>query len=312
MITKHNTPVYQISWLNYAESGTIGTFYEPESLEELTELCRSLYGEGKEFLVIGHTSNIYFLPSYSVDIVVSTRRVREIAIAEDYIEAACGVSVRHLAKSMVEEGIKGFEGLIDLPGTVAASVYGNASSYGCSINDLLISLRVLRPDGKEEVLAPSDLKLSKRSSSFKRGERDGIILSVKLRKEQGDVEGLKAKAEANHAKRMASQPPAQNNLGSIYRDRSELTVVGRIVNYISSLYTVFARFGCKDKKELQKKKMAFNLRLLRAKDLIPYVYNWNRYIWSDKDAHSLFWKFHQRHQVMYKNSDFEIEIKGTK
>ena len=62
MIVKKNIPIYSVSWLNHVEGGMIDTFYEPENKEELIELCRSLYKENKSFDLIGHTSNIYFLP----------------------------------------------------------------------------------------------------------------------------------------------------------------------------------------------------------------------------------------------------------
>ena len=49
-----------------------------------------------------------------------------------------------------------------------------------------------------------------------------------------------------------------------------------------------------------------------AKELIPYVYGWNRYIWKDDKSHELFWKYHKIHKKLFKESKFEIEIKGTK
>ena len=176
MITKHNVPIYSICWLNHAEGGMIGTFYEPETKWELIDLCQSLYKEGKRFDLIGYTSNRYFLPSYNSEVMVSTRKVRNVHYSEDLIIADCGVSVSTLARKMVNEGVKGFEGLIDLPGTVAASVYGNASCYNCSVNALLDSFELLRPDGGIVWMKPEDLKLSKRSSAMKRGEWGGNSL----------------------------------------------------------------------------------------------------------------------------------------
>ena len=114
MKVRNNIPVYKISWLRYADGGTIGTYYEPENREELLNLCKHLYKEGKTFDIIGHTSNIYFLPSYSVDILVSTRKVNETIEDEDYIIADCGVSVSSLARQMVKKGIKGFAGKIGM------------------------------------------------------------------------------------------------------------------------------------------------------------------------------------------------------
>ena len=201
MIKKEQIPIYQISWLNYAEGGMIGTFYEPENKDELVEICRKLYANDKAFDIIGHTSNIYFLPSYNVDVMVSTRKVRNYKEETDCIIVDCGVSVKSLARKMVDSGILGFEGLIDLPGTVAASIFGNASCYGCSINEQLISFEVLRPDGSIVTLTKEDLRLARRSSSFKRGEQQGVILSAKLKREFGDRKTILAKAEANHRKR---------------------------------------------------------------------------------------------------------------
>ena len=173
MIIRKNVPIYDICWLNHTKGGTIGIYYEPENIDELKNICFSLFQAGKHFDLIGHTSNIYFLPDYSVDYMVSTRKCNSFAECEDVIVCDCGVSVMKLARQMVDKGIKGFDGLIDLPGTVAASIYGNASSYGCSINDLLLSCELLQPDGKIVTIQPKDLRLSKRSTALKRGELRG-------------------------------------------------------------------------------------------------------------------------------------------
>lgn len=173
MIIRYNVPIYSICWLNHARGGIIGTYYEPENKDELIRLCQKLYAEEKLFDIIGHTSNIYYLPSYSVDIMVSTRKVRNYVIGEDFIECDCGVSVRNLARRMVEDVVEGFEGLVDLPGTVASSVYNNASCFHCSINSLLLSFDLLCPEGIVRTLYCRDLKLTQRSSSLKRRELGG-------------------------------------------------------------------------------------------------------------------------------------------
>ena len=312
MIAKREIPISKISWLNYSQSGIIGVFYEPENKQELVDLCRSLYKEGKQFDLIGHTSNIYFLPNYSVDIMVSTRKVRNFVESTDFIIADCGVSVRSLSLKMVDEGVKGFEGLIDLPGTVAASVYGNASCYGCSINSLMESFELLLPNGEVKMLSTVDLGLSKRSSALKRGELQGVILSVKIRKELGDKNEIKKKAEQNHIKRRLTQPPAQNNLGSIYRSSSRMTIIGYFLKAAVTLYGMAGRLMWRDKNDLAKHKKSFMLGLIGAKDLIPYFYSWNRFIWKDSEAHPLFWKFHKKHQLLFRESNFEIEIKGQR
>lgn len=309
MIIRNNISVYDICWLNHARGGMIGTFYEPENLDELRNICLTLYLEGKDFDLIGHTSNIYFLPDYSVANMVSTRKCNNIVEETDYIVCDCGVSVTKLSRQMVDKGIKGFEGLIDLPGTVGAAVYGNASCYRCSINSLLISFDLLKPDGGIETLYPDVLKLSKRSSSLKRNELKGIILSVKLRKEQGNAILLKDIAEKNHHLRKASQPSPEDNLGSVYANKNTKTPVGYIVNGIAKSVGLLYGLTGKNEKQIKGKQKEIVLSLLQARDLLPYVYGWNRYIWKDELAHTLFWKFDRIHRLLYKDNKFEIEIK---
>lgn len=309
MITRNNIPVYDICWLNHAQGGMIGTFYEPENIDELTNICSSLYQEGKDFDLIGHTSNIYFMPDYSVANMVSTRKCNNMAEEADSIMCDCGVSVAKLARQMVEKGVKGFEGLIDLPGTVGAAIYGNASCYGCSINSLLISFDLLKPDGNIETIYPDVLRLSTRSSSLKREELNGIILSVRLRKEQGDAIMLKKLAEKNHQSRIVSQPSPKDNLGSIYASKQKKTLIGIIVIGIAKFCGIRYVLAGKNKEQVRYKQKEIVLILLQARDLLPYVYGWNRYIWKDKLSHTLFWKFDKIHRLLYKDNEFEIEIK---
>lgn len=303
-------PIYSICWLNHAEGGVIGTFYEPENKEELTVLCRNLYKEGKKFDLIGYTSNIYFLPNYNANIIVSTRKVRDYKVYDSYIVADCGVSVRKLSWLMVDSGVKGFEGLVDLPGTVGASVYGNASCYGCSINYLLESFELLRPDGETMVMNASELNISRRSTALKRGDLSGVILSVRLRKTKEDVALLKSLAAKNHQRRKATQPSPNDNLGSIYSVSQGWSMKSILPRVLANCYCAFLLLVGKKRNELTQYKKNCILTLLGAKELKPYVYGWNRYIWKDERAHDLFWKFHQIHKLMFKKSVFEIEIKG--
>jgi len=309
MIIRNNVPIYDICWLNYAKGGIIGTLYEPQNIEELCDICSTLNRERKRFDLIGHTSNIYFHPDYSVDAMVSTRKCKHHTLTENVIECDCGVPVAKLARKMVDEGVKGFEGLIDLPGTVGAAVYGNASCYGCSINSLLLSFDLLKPDGSIETMYPNELKLTKRSSSLKRNELKGIILSVKLKKEQGDVILLKSLAEKNHHLRKVFQPSPKDNLGSIYASKQKKTAFGFIVLGIAKFFGLIYGLTGKNFKQVRDKQKEIVLSLLQARDLLPYVYGWNRYIWKDELAHTLFWKFDKIHRRLYKDNEFEIEIK---
>ena len=310
MLIRENISVYDICWLSYAKGGIVKKFYEPENKEELATLCRKLYKNNEEFLIIGHTSNIYFTPNYHTNIIVSTRKVKEVEILDDAIIVDCGVSVKKLSRRMVDMGINGFSGLIDLPGTVGAAVYGNASCFSCSITSLLTSAELLQPNGNIVELKPDDFKFLNRSSALKRGELGGVLLSLTLIKEKGDVKLIKARAEETHKLRKMNQPAPQGTLGSIFADEGKPTSINRIITCVTKLYElVLTIIGCKD---VQTKRKHLMFTLLNATDVEPYVHHWDCYHWSDEQSHVLFWKYVNLHKRMFTKSDFEIEIKKNK
>lgn len=305
MKTTSDISIGKISWLHHG--GKVSKYFEPQNVLELINIVNELNKYQCRFDLIGHTSNTYFKSSYNVEAMVSTRLVNSYIEREDSIICDCGVSVRQLSRRMVNEGIKGFEGLIDLPGTVAASVYGNASCFGCSINKLLLSYDFLLEDGSIVNLKSDSLQLSHRSSALKRGELKGVILRVYLKKEKGDKEKTQSLAASYTEKRRQTQPGPANNLGSIFVTGSP-TILCYVVKIVSKIILCFSNE--KDPFRLLSKRVALMLRLLRHEDLLPYLsYGLNRYIWKDETAHVLFERYSKLYRRLYRNSEFEIEIK---
>lgn len=70
MKVQNDINTYKISWLNYCEGGRIRSFYEPESKTEFVNLVRSFQKTNTRFFVVGHTSNIYFTPTFSCDVCI--------------------------------------------------------------------------------------------------------------------------------------------------------------------------------------------------------------------------------------------------
>jgi len=314
MEIKNNIDVYNISWLNHVEnSGKIETLYIPQNRLELLDICKEFFANHIKFELIGHTSNIYFLPEFSCKYMVSTRNVKSMSWQEDYVDVDCGVSVRFIANEMINRGFSGFEGLIDLPGTVGAAVYGNAGCYNCSIMNMMISCECLMGDGTIKTLYKDDLKVKTRSTALKRNEFKAVILSVRLMLIKANVDELKALADKYRMHRKRTQPGPNDNLGSIYSSPIERpTIIGYLIIAIAKIYaflvSVFTN-NINNKKDIQKKCI---FQILRANNLKQYLFgnNWNRFIWKDERAHEMFWKFHKLHKLMFKDNKFEIEIKG--
>lgn len=305
----HNVSPQQVSWVKsnkeaFEKSGsTIENVYYPETIDDLTELVGSFYRTQKKFSLIGYSSNTLFLPSFAESNLICTKRLDNYSETDFCIECECGVNVSKLSKEMVQKGVKGFEGLTDLPGTIAAAVYGNCGCRGCSINELVSSFDLITPEGKIETLTTDNLNLQYRSSSLKRNELKGIITKIRLRKIFGNANELIQIADKNHQHRKKMQPSAANNLGTTFNGGSKTTLKGFLLKKIERIIGVITR--TKDSRITYPKL----LKLIGKEKFIPYVYYWNRYMFLDPKSHLLFPEYIDFVKSLYKDARLEIEIK---
>lgn len=307
MKIKNNVPLSKVSWLSnsYDGIGCVRNFFLPENLDELFELIIRFYENKERYLIAGHTSNMYFMPDYICDNMISTKLLDKYSVCGNMLICECGVKVSTLAKKLVDQGFSGFEGLVDLPGTIGGGLYGNAGCYSCHVADNLVKVDILNCSGKMITLSKEDLHYSVRSSIFKRKEMHGIIIRAYFKLEKGNNEQLKRIAAKNHEDRKKTQPGPAHNLGSIYA-QEEPTSLFYLVRALSHLYGIAIR--AMGKNDIETKRKNFELVLMGGQKLIPYVDSWNRFIWKDKHAHEMFWKYDTIHSKLFKNSKFEIEI----
>ncbi len=304
-----NISAQQISWVksnkDILESvAGIDNLYYPDSMEELIELIRQLNQSHGRYAIIGYSSNTLFLPSFKMDNVVCTKHLQHYDENEKYIICDCGVNISQLSAKMVNQGYVGFEGLLDLPGTIAAAVYGNCGCQGCSVNALVDHITVLLPSNEIVTLTIDDLHLSERSSALKRGEKEGVVLQVWLKKIVGDANQLKAKAEQCHQIRKLEQPSAENNLGTTFLGMHKPTSKGKLYELL--LKAIIHISSKKDPRSTYK----HLLFITGNKKFIPYVYYKNRYLFKDAESHIIFPEYQKFLESLYTDVSLEIEIRS--
>lgn len=302
----------QKTWIK--TGGTCGCWIIPRNTAQLTKVCRYLYQEKMEFEVVGQTSNIFFHSTCNPAVVVCTTRVNDYAVVPDAspsepttVTCGCGTNVMRLSKDLLEQGYAGVCGLISLPGTVASAVVGNAGCFKCSITALLQSLDCLLPDGTVKTYSRDELRLNQRSSAFKRGELEGVILSVRLRLEKAaDVEEEKRKAERSTQWRKRNQEGPAKNLGSTFA----VLKMRKNLRNITAFCTAY--IGSKLKigsfRRLLKRGL---LRLYGYQMLNAYVSNKNvnTFVWRDEQAEQMFPVYKKMMNKIYNHATLEIEEK---
>lgn len=304
----HDISAQGVSWVKSnkealeSSASAISNLYYPESVYELTDLLRKLTVGGEVYEMIGHSSNTLFLPSYHIEHLICTREVSSWHETDSEIICDCGVNVANLSKEMIKAGYMGFEGLSDLPGTIAGAVYGNSGCRHCSVNELVTDIELFTADGIRHV-STEDLRLSYRSSALKRQELKGVILRVRLRKNYGDACKLMEIASKNHEHRKMYQPSGANNLGTTFNGGHCPTIKGRLLRLFEKCIQVITI------NRDSRHSYPLVLKCIGKSSFAPYVYRWNRYMFLDERAHVLFPEYVRFVLSLYKDARLEIEIR---
>ncbi len=210
-----NADLSKKTWIR--NGGIAGFYIIPDDIHKLERLLLRLSELELGYIVVGHTSNIFFSNSYNPDIVITTRKLKGFSFKDDKIVCECGAPLMKVARECVRRGISGYEGLVGIPGTVGSAVCNNSGAYGSEMSNIVERVEVLMANGEKRWLTKSVLELSYRSSAIKRGKIRCCILRVELlasHKEKPEV--LQAQADKYTAIRRRYYEGYSQNLGTVF------------------------------------------------------------------------------------------------
>ncbi len=212
MNLKENEPLSKHT--NFRIGGNARWFVEARSEEELREAIAFAAEKGVGFCVMGGGSNTLANDEGFAGVVIQMA-MRKIAIDGATVVAESGAMSAMVARQTADEGLKGMEWAISLPGTIGGAVRGNAGCFGGEMGDVVSSVRVLR-DGEIVEIGRDDLRFAYRESAIKHST--DIILSVTMELLPGDRDELRAKLDQTLAKRKASQPLYGGSAGCVFKN----------------------------------------------------------------------------------------------
>ena len=228
---------------------------------------------------------------------------------ENIVICDCGVHIAKLSKWAVDKGFIGYEGLINLPVTVAGAVVNNSGCYGCGIDKILKSIDLLKPDGTIVNIEVGELGYSFRSSSFRTGKLQGIILRAYLVSNKGLSAELKKIADSNTINRKRYQDPPAFNLGSsvnLYHFYPSSKIRNLIIRLFIKVYRLI------ESDILMQNKCTKDLILLlyRKRYLAKYISDKriSCFLWKDEKADEFFDDYIRLLKSLYKQVSIEIEI----
>lgn len=211
----HGEPMSRHTYLRLG--GPARGYAEPATPAELERLLDWARTHRIGLRVLGGGSNLLVADEGVDALVVSLRRCcGRFAFAGETVTAGAAVMLPALARAAQRAGLGGLEFAIGIPGTVGGALNSNAGiGDGRDIGALVEQVEVLGAGGRM-TLPRTRLWFDYRASSL-RGA-GVLVLAATLRLHARPAEEIEAEMRALLATRQATQPTAEPNAGSIFRN----------------------------------------------------------------------------------------------
>ena len=199
----------------------------PKSKEEIIDLIKYLKENNIKYFILGNGSNV-ILPDEKFDgVVISLKSFNNYKINGLEVVCDAGAMLPKVAFDTIDEDLKGLEWACGIPGTVGASVRGNAGAYLHDIFESVKSVEVLDDKLNVKVLSKDDIKYEYRHTSLK--DKNYIILTVTLKLEKGIRQESLDLVKDRFERRKASQPLTFPSAGSVFRNPSPEQPAGKLI-----------------------------------------------------------------------------------
>ncbi|MDZ7859568.1 MAG: UDP-N-acetylmuramate dehydrogenase [Candidatus Krumholzibacteriota bacterium] len=200
----------------------------PDSTEEARWIYEYAKRESIPLTLLGTGSNV-IAPDRGIRGIVLKLRTGSARVQfpeDNRIVADAGVTLIDLAKKAAAKGLKGFESIAGIPGTVGGAVFMNAGTKDGDTASLLEKVEVITGCGRKRIFYKEELSFGYRKSAFQK--TDWLILRVHFKLERGVPERIRKGIEKIYRERQRKFPLDFPNAGSVFK-RPPGDYAGRLI-----------------------------------------------------------------------------------
>jgi UDP-N-acetylmuramate dehydrogenase len=203
-----------VSWRS---GGPADRFYVPADLDDLAHFLRQLPRD-EPLLFVGLGSNLLVRDGgWRGTVVMTHAPARRPRMDGGLIHAEAGVASPKVARFAALHELQGAEFLAGVPGSVGGALAMNAGCYGGETWDIVERVATIDRAGTVAERARADFDIGYRHCVPKDG-REEWFAAAWFRLEPGDGETSRAVMKELLARRIATQPLALPNAGSVFRN----------------------------------------------------------------------------------------------
>lgn len=202
-------------YTRFGIGGPADVYAETDSVEAFIAAIEAAREAAVPVMVIGGGTNLVVSDAGFRGLVLRYRADALVA-ADHRVVAQSGAVLQDLVDFTIRRGLKGFETLAGIPGSVGAAVYGNAGAYGHSMSERVVKVQFY--DGAcVRVFGNAECEFHYRESVFKK-HKEWIIFSAQFEMDRAEAAGLEKIAGDILAVRNEKFPVTMKCAGSIFKN----------------------------------------------------------------------------------------------
>ena len=195
--------------------GPAALFAEPRSAQQLAHVHQWAQEKGLPLLILGNGSNLLIADSgFDGPVIHLGRALSEVSVFANTLTAQAGASLAAAARAAAQASLTGLEFAAGIPGSIGGAVCMNAGAYGGEIAQVIVSARVLTPEGVRTV-SKDELSLGYRSSAVM--QNGWVVLEATFELAPGSPDEIKATMADLAARRREKQPLQYPSCGSFFK-----------------------------------------------------------------------------------------------
>lgn len=187
----------------------------PRNRYELVRIVQFANKEQIPWIVLGNASNIIVRDGGIRGFVIMFDQLRTIMVNGYTMEVEAGAKLIDTTHVALHHSLTGFEFACGIPGSIGGAVFMNAGAYGGEIAHVLLSCKVLTPDGEIKTVHAEDMKFGYRSSVIQ--ETRDIVISAKFALAPGNHTAIRQEMDRLTHLRELKQPLEYPSCGSVFK-----------------------------------------------------------------------------------------------
>ena len=187
----------------------------PRNRYELVRIVQFANKEQIPWIVLGNASNIIVRDGGIRGFVIMFDQLRTIMVNGYTMEVEAGAKLIDTTHVALHHSLTGFEFACGIPGSIGGAVFMNAGAYGGEIAHVLLSCKVLTPDGEIKTVHAEDMKFGYRSSVIQ--ETGDIVFSAKFALAPGNHTAIRQEMDRLTHLRELKQPLEYPSCGSVFK-----------------------------------------------------------------------------------------------